>query len=805
MDREEYHRVKEALFSVLEVNAVKHNFVFTKYASREWRSVSDGKISTHIIFKDKYISRTTRPERAYLTEHFESVVLDGMSPSDKQMWKDSIDMAVYANGVDADNGFRMVGKGDKSGKKTHHFPMNETDPVSWYLLTPTSPIRPEQDVLTLYSEINIVEKEEEEKEVKPEKESKPRGRPKKVNVEPIKLETLGKMFVALDAKKRAYAYKDWTTLMLLCKTLMGDDGLAVFLELSENSGYEDYEEDEATSAFERACPNGSYTEGTLIHWLKEDNPEALSELLREAGQAGRDGYDIVYYETYSSDFMKDLITALNREGLTVVRDSSQIWVRQVLDPVYPHRWTMISRSELSQYLLPRILSMKLAKMTKQGDETVLTPINKDLNFLEKNVWKHLIDFIPIVPEFDSLFESNVGKLCFQNGVLDVPSKQFTTWKFSTHIHTKVVLPFRYEPYSESVHGSQTKEILSFLTDFFGDQPISDESDLTERDRFLWMLARCLAGMRDKVWQLLSSGRNSGRSAIFKILLAVLPGYVQAFNSGAIMTQKISMKADASRELGYWLAPADSGGRLLYCSETQKSQDHSNTEMLNSRLVKLLSGGDPIKARLMRENEATARTVSHQMMIVICDNIDKTRKATAEDAYENASLFSFKRCFLTQEQLDEAKADGSYNKDLMFLADPSKVEKFQKYKLAWIHLIVNSFRPTLYPIIRPNTKGDRKDEDSKEDETDTAVLFRHFNAHFQKDPTAYVSSLDLNQFCRSHETTFSRGEVIPKIEAIGGIYTNKNKASNGKQARGYKGVKYIPCKDCQHADDNCPDE
>ena len=795
MEKDVYDRTREEFFKILEVNSAKHNFLYTKFASRAWRSSTDGKISTHIIFQNKFLSRSTCPEKSYLNDHFLSTVFDGY-PEESKLWLNAIDTSIYSNGIEKDNVFRMVGKGDKSGKKTHHYPMNDSDPVSLYLLTPTTKFHLDNDVLTLYSEVNVVEVKEEKKD---KSEPKPRGRPKKVNIEPLKRDALEKMFLALDAEKRAHDYKPWSSLLLLCKTLLGDEGLGVFLELSEESKYEDYDEYQATSAYERAVPNGEYTEGSLIHWLKEDNPDALAKILKESGHGGREGYDVVYYETYSSDFMKDLVKLLNQDGLTITRDNSRIWIRQILDPVYRNRWISVGKDELSQYLIPRVEQMRIARMTMSGDETVLTPIHKDLNFLEKNVWRHLLAFIPVNPTFDTIFTSSITKLCFSNGVLDFTNGQFTTWKNNIDVHSKVVIPYDYY-YKRSEHEPQIEEIIATLIEYFGDNAVSEDNSMKEWQRYLRIISRILAGCPDKLWQLWSSDRNSGKSALLEMLAEVFTGYIQTFNSGAIMTQKMNMKGDPSRELGYWVSLADSGCRLAYCQETQKPQAHSNTELINSRILKLLVGRDALKARSMYQDESTARTVNHQMSIVICDNPYK-RQATSEDVFQTCSLVTFKRVFLDADAFEKSKSDGRYNPDITFQADRSKQERLKKYRLAWVHLVVRYFSNELYPVLRTDGAGEVRDEDSKEDNLEADELLRHFNTHFVKDNTSYVSNLNVSKFCTSHDVPFLRTVVIPRLEAIGGFKTNRNKGVDGKAARGWKGVRYIPCKECQESLDD----
>lgn len=809
MDKEKYERIKDNFMKVLEKNAPIHNFVFTKYASREWRSETDGKISTHIIFQNKYLHRGTRPEKAYLIDHFRSTVVDGMPEEDAQLWIDSIDTAVYSNGVETDNCFRMAGKGDKTGKKTHHHPMTPDDPVSLYMLTPTTHHISMDDVLTLYSEVNVKEEKTETEKEPPAK--KPRGRPKKLEVGSIPQPVLEKMFRGLDAQKRAYAYKEWSSLMLLCKTLLGDEGLGVFLEISEASGYSGYDEEEATSAYERAFPNGSFTEGTLIFWLKEDNPELCSQLCAEAGHRGRDQCDLVYYKTYSVNFMKDLMAILNRDTLTLVRDSTgQIWCKLINDKMYTNCWVPITKQDLPYRLLDsRISLLKIGMMEQSEDGVKLTLVNRNLDFLQERVFRYLHDFISIEPNFDLMFESNMRKLCFRNGVLDIPTDRFTTWKMNPTIQTKVVLPFDYRYVKSESDKIINEKLIPACKELFGTGPIrgrdddEKEEEIPERWELpLMKMARIIAGEYDKLAHLLQSKRNGGKSAFLKAIENALPGYVQTFNSGMIMTQKLSMKQDPTRELSPWLALANSGCRFAYCQEARSTEeDNSNSQYLNSCILKLLTGRDPLRARKMYQDDSASQTVRHQMTIGICCN--KVAKATDNDVFESCCFTKFPHQFLKQDVLDAYKENGAYCADFHRLADPSQEEEFAKYGLYWIHLIVRYYRSTVYPIDRVNSNGDLMDDIPDENDS-TCEFFKLLNTHFVKDANAHVSHLQINNFRTSHDFVFTSADVRSKLEAMGAKESKTIKIAPNKYVRGLKGIRYQSCEKCQsEIDDKLP--
>ena len=787
MEKEEFDRLKDQLFEYLEMNHTKHNFVYTKYASRDWRSPTDGKISTHIVFQSKLMYRGYKPERSYLYQHFQSTVLDGLTDN-VDVWLNAIDLSPYSSSVESDNVFRAVGKGDRSGKKSHHLPMNPTDPVKWYLLTPTDQPSITDTTLTLYSEINVQSvKEEVVQSSLEEAKPKQRGRPKKSKLESIPNEILIKMIKALDAEKRAYEHDDWKKLLLLTKTLLGDSGVDIFVEVSEASGYEDYDEKTCAYQYEKALPSGELTEGTLIYWLKEDNPEALSLLLKEAGHAGRENTDLCYYETYSASFMKDLVWLLNKDTLSLIRDpSGQIWIKQVLDPVYTNRWKRITKQELSYHLLPRLIQLNIAKLERLSDtETQLIYVNKDLNFLKRNVFEYLSDFIIERSDFDQFFETSVKKLCFSNGVVDLPSKQFSPWSANLNVHTKIVLPYKYT-YVASEHVPQIKMIKTFLEEVLGEQ----------WELFPRRIARMLGAVYDKIWHLFRSARDSGKSVIMGILAEIFVGYVQSFSSGMILTQRLSIKGDPTRDMSHWVALAESGCRIAFCQETPSENENDDrdapVEYFNSKVLKTLTGGDAISGRRMFCDDI--RTIVPQFSLIILGNANT--RTQDPDIYQSCCFTKFPKRFLKQDDYNRYKENGVLIPAFHALADPMKKTQLKKYTLAWVHLMIEYYNDEMYPIDRVGSDGDLRDEDSKESQSKDEEFLTLFVSHFVKDNESFITKFHINEFRTRHSTTFKRSDVIPKIEQLVGKSTNHIKGKDGKEIRGYKGLRYIPCKECE---------
>ena len=92
------------------------------------------------------------------------------------------------------------------------------------------------------------------------------------------LEQLKPLFKLLK-KERVNAYKLWFNLSCLIKSLYGDDGINILLEISRNSTH--YENDEyIINKYENEIKKKSYTINTFYYWLKQDNPKAYQQYLK---------------------------------------------------------------------------------------------------------------------------------------------------------------------------------------------------------------------------------------------------------------------------------------------------------------------------------------------------------------------------------------------------------------------------------------------------------------------------------------------------------------------------------------------
>lgn len=780
MEREVYEERVQDLMKACRQNCKTYDFAYT-FGASYYNDTTEGKISTHIIFQNKYMSGLTLPEKSYLHDFIRKTVFDGMEEStvDYFLENEIVDMGVY--GIEV---FRMPMA--KHEGKTVHQPDKNRPPTDYCVSYIPHCLRPEQSV-TLYNEVNAqLNSRFKALTEEPAKETK-KGRPPKVEAKELPNDTIIQIFLLLDAKKRAYAYKDWISLMLLCKTILGEEGLEVFKELSERSGYEDYDEKDVDDKYEKASPSGMYTMGTLIHWAKEDSPDELRALLSTTDHSGREDWDVVFISNKSSDSMIDLVKRLN--GI-LVKDqrTRKIWYRDDFNPITPHRWVELEKQDIPTYLKSIIHDLKIATIKagkEEGDPYQFVAVQKDLDWLEKNVWKYIDRYIPEELDIEDKFiTSTHQKVCFQNGVYFCNEKVFRKWDEATPfgsdscsatVKTAIVIPF---PFANKTYKGHVNARRIFKS-IFG----------KNYEHIIRKLARVYAGnSEDKQWMLGISMRDSAKSALQKILEYLFPGYTSEFETACIIIDTKSISGDGSRELA-WLK-AHRHRRLIIGQELPANSPNMK---LNSKLLKKQSGGDRKSGRDCFEKHKDNANWVDNLTIMPLGNTQLS--ATTPDVFKNCFTVNFPRTFFDPirdaHHVEEMKALGSWKDEIHAMANPIEFQKdYERHRDELIDFIFSMWQDKAVPCERLDDTGDIVDEEkSVSSSTRFQVLFA---THFIKDPAGEMPYSDIAQFLLKHplmsKLVFKK-DIKAKLLELDGIKEDKHLGAK-RTLLGVKGVRFV---------------
>ena len=219
-----------------------NGFVFTESAS------NPNKVSFHVIFKDTYIIR-----KEFIKEDEYELFTKLVGESNFEY----IDHQVYGNKTCFRLPYGTVGCEGHSDKIHAHIPFNghnETIQLADYTLTV-----PENTQTKFYSTAlgRQMQKQCEEDQRNYTKYIPEEGTESNIRV-----------MLNLLKLERFKTYSTWCALMTVLKTLKVSQD--VFIELSEKSGYERFDELECRKRWRQCQPNDSFGIHTVIGWLKQD-------------------------------------------------------------------------------------------------------------------------------------------------------------------------------------------------------------------------------------------------------------------------------------------------------------------------------------------------------------------------------------------------------------------------------------------------------------------------------------------------------------------------------------------------------
>jgi len=183
------------------------------------------------------------------------------------------------------------------------------------------------------------------------------------------------------------------------------------------------------------------------------------------------------------------------------------------------------------------------------------------------------------------YKSSKYKLPFRNGIWDWAEKRLLD--FSKDVFYTQKIPYDIDPSFGILDNIELKNKVF-------DKIIHGFFEPTQADFWLKVIGRAMAGaIDDKVIYVSISAGNSGKSIWMSILNGLLGQYYSTFNGGSIGTKHYN--DDAEKSLA-WLV-SNRHSRIQVASEFEDGMTLS-TETLK----KLVSGGDKISGRKLRENK-----------------------------------------------------------------------------------------------------------------------------------------------------------------------------------------------------------
>jgi hypothetical protein len=225
---------------------------------------------------------------------------------------------------------------------------------------------------------------------------------------------------------------------------------------------------------------------------------------------------------------------------------------------------------------------------------------------------------------NKLFESNLGKLCFENGYWDFAEKKLK--QYDNNCHTCVKINKEYKPSSNELK----KEVMERIFN-----PIF-ANDTEMMNSWLNTFSRALAGhIEDKNWVVNMGERNCGKSVIVGMLECAFGGYVRTTNGENFIFKNTI--GESSKALS-WLVPFEFK-RIITTNEI--TRDGENKYKINGNILKkLASGGDMMEARVNHKDEINFKIQARPF--IFCNDLPPIEPS---DAKETSYIYNFPSKFV----------------------------------------------------------------------------------------------------------------------------------------------------------------
>jgi putative DNA primase/helicase len=176
----------------------------------------------------------------------------------------------------------------------------------------------------------------------------------------------------------------------------------------------------------------------------------------------------------------------------------------------------------------------------------------------------------------SLLDADPYALCTPDGVVDLRTGVITPPDPATQFHSRST--------TVAPHPASTPRWHRFLEDTFGD----DEDGRATRDFLHLLLGYSISGdVGAQVMPFLYGQGKNGKSVLLDVMLQLLGDYADAAPPGFLMAKTFDGHPTDLAELH--------GRRIIVCSELKPG------DRFDEARVKLLTGGDQLKARRMRQD------------------------------------------------------------------------------------------------------------------------------------------------------------------------------------------------------------
>eukprot|EP00798_Chlamydomonas_sp_ICE-L_P006965 gene6965-biopygen632 len=218
-----------------------------------------------------------------------------------------------------------------------------------------------------------------------------------------------------------------------------------------------------------------------------------------------------------------------------------------------------------------------------------------------NIVKTAKHYIPVDDNFvKKIWESNLGVLCFRNGVFRFRDKSFAPFSERPEVMPVIVIDRDFpseRPTDELLEHVKEKVLVSTL---------GEEGRV---NTYLQMIARSMAAKhQDKQWGMLIGERNSGKGLLQALNERAWGQYVNTIDSSVLMLNNFTNDVKSQG----WMIECEFT-RQTYTNEIKVDPGNKHIKLDGGLIKKFQSGGDVLKARQLYENERALKSASRLFM------------------------------------------------------------------------------------------------------------------------------------------------------------------------------------------------
>lgn len=448
------------------------------------------------------------------------------------------------------------------------------------------------------------------------------------------------------------------------------------------------------------CIDKGLNIGSLHMWAKHDSPlqyaefvsktmASLDSLIQLCCGAHRSVAAIAYYLLQNKYVCSDSNGKWYKfNGTLWVEDGNMIYLGTDLSTIVRDHY-LNAMSKLSDHLFNTMDkqsdSIQSSASTKVPKNETLTTLSKTIKNLQDRHFKdnvmHQMKEYFFDPDFFKKLDSNPNLIAFTNGVWELNEHKFR--KAVPEDYLSISTKYDYISIPNIIY---QQKVLNYWNTL---HPIVDQREYTIKT-----LARQLQGdVGNNLFHIHAGQYGSaanGKSTCFETLERCLGDYMRKFSIELLVSKKRLDPSKPNPEMEYW-----KGRRILYSTEPNCD------EVLNSGVMKELTGGENMTYRMLNSNDMRVFSPMYKMHIM-------TNNAPKIDGGDSGVKRRIRKIdyisqFVPKEQVNEE--NNMYQRDDNFI---SELRNNNEYKMEFIRHLLDHYDHT-FQFEMPQVIADNSQE------------------------------------------------------------------------------------------------